>query len=92
MNIKEIGSCMRQFEKYKLNDDCARAHALFFIRKDMSFFTFTMTSHANSVQMLYMLRHSMTYHAYFTFYKDKLEFMLKIKVILTHMKDLNAEI
>lgn len=50
-----------------------------------------MTSHANSVQMLYMLRHSMTYHAYITFCKDKLEFMLKIKVILTHMKDLNAE-
>ena len=64
----------------------------FFVRKDMSFFTFTMTSHANSVQMLYMLRHSMKYHAYFTFCKDKLEFMLKIKIILTHMKDLNAEI
>lgn len=63
----------------------------FFIRKEMLFFTFTLISHANSVQMLYMLRHWMTYHAYFTFCKDKLEFMLKIKVILTHMKDLNAE-
>lgn len=63
----------------------------FFIRKEMLFFTFTMTSHANSVQMLYMRRHSMTYHAYFTFCKDKLEFMLKIEVILTYMKDLNAE-
>ena len=93
MNTKEIGSCMRQLEKYKLNDDCARAHALFFfIMKDTSFFTFTMTSHANSVKLLYMLRHSMKYHAYFTFHKDKLEFMLKMKVILTHMKDLNAEL
>jgi hypothetical protein len=54
-----------------------------------------MTSHANSVKLFYMLRHSTKYHAYFTLCKDKLEFMLKIKmkrkVILTHMKDLNAE-
>lgn len=67
-------------------------HYFFLLGKTRCSFTFTMTSHANSVKLLYMLKHSMKHHAYFTFCKDILEFMLKIKAILTHMKDLNAEI
>jgi hypothetical protein len=86
---------MRHLKSTSFNVNVQEQVHNFFIRKDISFFTFTVTSHANSLKLLYMLRHSTKYHAYLTFCADKLEFMLKIrtkrKLISSHMKDLNAE-
>lgn len=80
---------MRQFEKYKLNDYCARAHAQFFLlgKKCHSLHDLSCKFCPNALHAQTFMK----YHAYFIFCKDKLECMLKIKAILTHMKDLNVE-
>jgi hypothetical protein len=82
MNIEVIGSCM-SLKKYKLNYECARHIPYFYFstKKDTFLFTFTIISHAKSVQLLYMLKHSRKYdHAYFTFHIDRLEFTLKMRM------------
>jgi hypothetical protein len=48
---------------------CKSTYNTIFINKDTLLFTFTIISHAKSVQLLYMLGHSSKYdHAYFTFH------------------------